>query len=366
MSNIIVNTNSPYDSIDLEGLDLAPRKPRRNGLVAYVPGWMVFGLLVSLAVHAGLAVVAQKVPLAILQDAFKNEKLPPPPMRIVSTDADLDLLKEEPLPKVEPPKERPAPTPDIKEFEENIKAVQDDTTNAMMREIRVVPGSAPLPDDFLNNMEQPNSTVNASDLAKLREAAGQSGSSAIESMQDQLDRELLAKGEGGPVSNLETSTLAEALRGSGGSGVGGGDPHGFSDIDDLLRTSGPLPSNVPPLMMDSDVLFASNEAQLQPTALSSLQKLGTLLRKHPEVIFIVEGHTDSFGSDAYNMDLSLRRAESVKQWLITQMQIAPNRIQARGFGETRLMAPGTGNEFEQQINRRVEIAIQTPGAGVTR
>ena len=357
-----MSTNSPYDALDLEGLDLAPRKPRRNGLVSYMPGWLIVGLIVSVGVHVGLAVVAHKVPLRMLRDAFQPEPEPPQALHIVSMDANLDILKEEPLPRVEPPKERPAPTPDIAKFEDNIDKVQDDTTNMAMREVRMVPGSTPLPDDFLKTMEQPASAVSKSDLDKLRNAAGQSSDATIDNVTNQIDAAFLAPGPGGPKSDLQTSDLAEALRGSGGTATGGGDPRGFSNIDDLLRTSGPLPSSVPPLMMDSDVLFGSDQADLQPTAMTSLQKLGTLLRKHPEVVFVVEGHTDSFGSDEYNMALSQRRAESVKQWLITNMQIAPNRIQARGYGETRLMAPATGNEFEQQINRRVEIAIQTPGA----
>ena len=67
----------------------------------------------------------------------------------------------------------------------------------------------------------------------------------------------------------------------------------------------------------------------------------------------------SFGSDVYNMELSRQRAETVKAWLITTMNISPDRISARGFGKTRLIAPASGSIEEQQINRRVEIVIRT-------
>jgi outer membrane protein OmpA-like peptidoglycan-associated protein len=139
----------------------------------------------------------------------------------------------------------------------------------------------------------------------------------------------------------------------------GGDTPGFSNLDELLARTGPLSSETAPILMPTDLLFDYDQASLRLEALASLEKLGTLIRRNPQASFVIEGHTDSFGSEDYNFDLSLRRADTVKAWLVTVMNIAPGRITARGFGKSRLIAPASGTIEEQQINRRVEIVIRT-------
>jgi outer membrane protein OmpA-like peptidoglycan-associated protein len=138
----------------------------------------------------------------------------------------------------------------------------------------------------------------------------------------------------------------------------GVDTPGFSNLDDLLARTGPLSSETAPILMPTDLLFDYDEVNLRPEALASLEKLGTLIRRNPQATFVIEGHTDSFGPDDYNLNLSSRRAQSVKAWLVTVMKIPPDRIAARGFGKTRLIAPASGTIEEQQINRRVEIVIR--------
>ncbi|MBV9130281.1 MAG: OmpA family protein, partial [Verrucomicrobia bacterium] len=64
-------------------------------------------------------------------------------------------------------------------------------------------------------------------------------------------------------------------------------------------------------------------------------------------------------SDRYNLDLSQRRAETVKGWLVENMSIEPDRIQTQGYGKTRLIVPADRSVEEQQLNRRVEIVIRT-------
>jgi outer membrane protein OmpA-like peptidoglycan-associated protein len=139
----------------------------------------------------------------------------------------------------------------------------------------------------------------------------------------------------------------------------GADVPGFSNLDDLLARTGPLSSETAPILMPTDLLFDYDKTDLRPQALASLEKLGTLIRRNPQAAFVIEGHTDSFGSDTYNLELSRRRAESVKAWLVTMMKIPAGRIDARGYGKSRLIAPASGTIEEQQINRRVEIVIRT-------
>jgi outer membrane protein OmpA-like peptidoglycan-associated protein len=142
---------------------------------------------------------------------------------------------------------------------------------------------------------------------------------------------------------------------AGSSGV----PAGFSNLDQLLSGSGQLGNGTAPILMPTDLLFDYDSSNLRPEATASLQKLGRLIQRNPQAVFRVEGHTDSFGSDQYNMDLSQRRAETVKSWLVANMTIDTNRVQTQGYGKTHLIVPGDRSVEEQQLNRRVEIVIRT-------
>ena len=132
----------------------------------------------------------------------------------------------------------------------------------------------------------------------------------------------------------------------------------FSNLDSLLSAKGPLTSKTAPILLPTDLLFDYDSATLRQAAVGSLQKLADLIDRNPNANFIIEGHTDSFGTPEYNAHLSLARAESVKVWLAGAAGIDPNRIQTRGLGMTRLLVR-SGTVEEQQLNRRVEIIIKT-------
>lgn len=146
----------------------------------------------------------------------------------------------------------------------------------------------------------------------------------------------------------------------GAKSAGGGAPsaeNGFSNLDDLLAQTGPLTPETAPILMPTDLLFDYNSPDLRSQALESLQKLGRLIQRNPGARFVIEGHTDSFGSDEYNLELSRKRADSVKAWLTTTMGLPETSIQTVGYGKSRLIVPADKTIEEQQINRRVEIAI---------
>ena len=108
-----------------------------------------------------------------------------------------------------------------------------------------------------------------------------------------------------------------------------------------------------------DVLFDVDEATLKAGATQSLSRLIAFLKEYPDRQVLVEGHTDSTGTEQYNLGLSQRRAESVVQFL-TLNGISPERAIARGYGKAY---PVAGNETAagRQRNRRVEIVILDPG-----
>jgi outer membrane protein OmpA-like peptidoglycan-associated protein len=108
-----------------------------------------------------------------------------------------------------------------------------------------------------------------------------------------------------------------------------------------------------------DVLFDFNRAELRGGAKQNLSRLVNFLRENPDRDVLIEGHTDSVGSEQYNLDLSQRRADAVRMFLI-ENAIESVRIAAKGFGKS---LPVTGNDTEsgRQQNRRVEIVILDPG-----
>jgi len=135
---------------------------------------------------------------------------------------------------------------------------------------------------------------------------------------------------------------------------------GYSELDDLLSRTGPLSQGTAPIFMPGDLLFEYDEAELRGGALDALRKLGTLIQRNPRTTFLIEGHTDSFGNPDYNLGLSERRAAAVKDWLVGEMGIAPERIRTRGLGDSRLVAPATETIEGQRLNRRVEIVLEVP------
>jgi len=105
----------------------------------------------------------------------------------------------------------------------------------------------------------------------------------------------------------------------------------------------------------SDVLFDVNEATLKPGAREKLAKVSGILLAYPALHLSVEGHTDSTGTDDYNLKLSERRADSVRAYLVTN-GIMPTNIQAVGYGKDKPVASNDTSAGRQQ-NRRVEMVV---------
>ena len=231
-----------------------------------------------------------------------------------------------------------------------------------MREIRAAPQvSTPQAPDF---KEKPSVDTQAARNVATK-AAAESALVIDKELSDTRQRLINEKpGVTGPKAKLASGNKKNPGRAasdeSGDGNVSGesGIPAGFSNMDELLSGSGRVGSGTAPILMPTDLLFDYDSANLREGATASLQKLGRLIQRNPQAIFKVEGHTDSFGSDEYNMELSERRAETVKDWLVQNMSIDPGRIQTQGYGKTRLLVPGDRSVEEQQLNRRVEIVIR--------
>lgn len=117
------------------------------------------------------------------------------------------------------------------------------------------------------------------------------------------------------------------------------------------------------VLMLGDTLFATGKAELKPGAKDNLNRVTAFLNEYPERTAAIEGYTDSAGSEEYNQELSQRRADSVKGYLVGQ-GVQTTRLSAAGRGENAPVADNASVEGRQQ-NRRVEVIISkgdgTPG-----
>lgn len=102
------------------------------------------------------------------------------------------------------------------------------------------------------------------------------------------------------------------------------------------------------------ILFATGSDQIRPESTPTLKQIGDMLAAHADLKLMIEGHTDNVGAAAANQSLSDRRAASVKQVLVSSYAVDASRLQTKGYGASRPVAPNTTSEG-RQINRRVEL-----------
>lgn len=106
---------------------------------------------------------------------------------------------------------------------------------------------------------------------------------------------------------------------------------------------------------DSGILFDIDKTGLKTVAQNSLKQLAVSLKNNPQTDILVVGHTDSTGTAAHNMELSIRRSDAVKSFL-EQQSVEGTRLSTQGKGETEPIAPNRTTDGRAQ-NRRVEIVI---------
>jgi outer membrane protein OmpA-like peptidoglycan-associated protein len=112
----------------------------------------------------------------------------------------------------------------------------------------------------------------------------------------------------------------------------------------------------------SDVLFNTDRAELSAEGMRTAQKLADVLMQEPQSVVLVEGFTDSTGTSSHNLELSQRRAESVRNALIG-LGVKSDKIATRGYGEAYPVA-ANDNAGNRQRNRRVEIVLSQNGSPI--
>ncbi len=348
--------------IDLDTYDIWSGSRQRN--------WLLFGLCLSLLLHGALCVYFYRARFQapeVFVDSrqtptfkVKNVDLSPKPLDQASLDQTNPAAKPNPdNTDVQLPDEK-------KSFDKLLQDVQAST--AIPDDTRDVLPDQPKVDQrnetsLLNEIERTTAQTLAQDPKASRQQSLLTDSSASGRPQPALTGTELATSTTIKRPNSFTSKIP-----GDSAGPKRGTP-GFSDLDSLLAQKGPLGSGTA-IRMPDDQLFEYNSADLQPSSVAQLQKLGTLIKRNPKATFTIEGYTDSFGPYDYNLDLSQRRADSVQDYLVNVMGIDPAQIQARGFGATKFLVtprPVIDPSLEafeiqrQQPNRRVVIVVHTRG-----
>jgi outer membrane protein OmpA-like peptidoglycan-associated protein len=165
-----------------------------------------------------------------------------------------------------------------------------------------------------------------------------SGDDAVERRQHALIGAGIGALAGGAVGNYMDRQEAELRAELQGTGVS------------VTRTGDNITLNMP-----GNVTFDTDSAALRPQFFGVLNSVGKVLTEYDKTVVEVAGHTDSTGSDSYNMQLSQRRANTVGEYLYTQ-GIMDQRIMTVGMGEHHPVADNSTAEG-RQLNRRVEITL---------
>ena len=108
--------------------------------------------------------------------------------------------------------------------------------------------------------------------------------------------------------------------------------------------------------IDMNIEFDTNKAEILPKHQSEIGRVVEFLRQYPTANAVIEGHTDSSGSRAYNQGLSERRAKSVHDYLVEEASVAADRLTYAGYGEDRPIADNSTSEGMQK-NRRVSAVV---------
>ncbi|MGN0927369.1 OmpA family protein [Ectopseudomonas mendocina] len=109
--------------------------------------------------------------------------------------------------------------------------------------------------------------------------------------------------------------------------------------------------------VELDVKFDFDKAQVKQESYGDIKALADFMKQYPQTSTVVEGHTDSVGSDVYNQGLSERRASAVRDVLVNQYGVESGRVQAVGYGESRPVADNATADG-RAINRRVEAEVE--------
>lgn len=331
--------------------------------------WLVVGLMVSLAIHGALCGYFYRTSF-LPAKSLLEERVPAAMFKVKSVDTQpLDkaasMDQTNPAAKPDPDKTDVQLPDEKKSFDQLLQDVHAST--ALPDDTRDVLPDKPQVDPSANSVMKEIEASSAQTLSKSPNATREQNLMTDSATSGRPQPALTGTELATSTTIKKPNTFTNKIPGDS-AGPNNRRAPGFSDLDSLLSQKGPLGSGTQ-MRMPDDQLFGYDSADLQPSAMSQLQKLATLIKRNPKATFAVEGYTDSLGSAEYNLDLSERRADSVKRYLVEAMQINPAQINARGYGASKFIvtprpgpipfnSPEEQAEIERQRpNRRVVIVV---------
>jgi outer membrane protein OmpA-like peptidoglycan-associated protein len=170
---------------------------------------------------------------------------------------------------------------------------------------------------------------------------------------------------GAALGAIESSTWAGggALVGAGMAAAycwvhGAGAEEEVAMVEEVVAEEPVMPEPVAEAVrVELDVKFDFDKSVVKEGSFADIKNLADFMAQYPQTTTVVEGHTDSVGTDAYNQGLSERRANAVRDVLVNQYGLAAERVNAVGYGETRPVADNSTSEG-RAINRRVEAEVE--------
>lgn len=343
------------------------RRPRQASSQAWdLRGWIVLAVAVSVVLH--FLLISYLKGYTLSWGAILDSDPESLPFKVDRVTVDKALLSPDlHQPGVEPlsPGEETTTDADILEIAEavadrelELTPAVDVPSNLTLSTTPAIAGGPDLSGGLAPELDLPSPLV--SDLA---EALASVTNAALETMPAMSESQaVIDLGEERDVAGSDAAFL-EDMDDASARGNAGETLDGYANLDDLLDYKGPILDTSKPILMPTDLLFAYDQAELQDSARLSLMKLGILIQRNPGATFVIEGHTDTTGPDAYNQQLSDRRAQAVKSWLRDSLKIEGSQIRTVGYGETRPIVNPQGTIEEQAFNRRVEIKFMPRGEG---
>jgi outer membrane protein OmpA-like peptidoglycan-associated protein len=328
--------------------------------------WVLLAILTSLVIHVVLYVVLSAIHRRAITDE-PAEVIWRSPREQVTIDRDKlnELLSdtsipEDPVAKPEKLSELDMVDNSLDEFDLMEKMKAETIRMSPIESPQIFSDAAPkAPGEALNiaagNLEISVSEVLSQDLEAMRSKLVDS-SANVSMAQPVLELNTADDlGAGADTDGFFKEAAAKAFGNGADEFV-----KGYSSLDDLIGRTGGLPTGEEKIALPTDILFAFNESDLKEEARLSMMKLAFIVQTNPDATFVIEGHTDSIGGDEFNRDLSLKRAEAVRQWLIDRLRIDASNIQVVGLGKSRPIVSTEGTAEEQSLNRRVEIVVKKP------
>lgn len=336
-----LDTASNYQWHNVRRRDM--RRPRRGRNLRW---WIMLAIILSFALHALLVMLFSDLHIALFTPVAAD-RLPPETIPI--------SIEQESL-------AAPAPDTDIPDAldpsnrEDLLESLEMDILDLQRfipedREILLTP-----------DVRTPENIAADSGLETIDPSALESALAEAPAMPLELpaetplsDNQLAIEAHSGVDDGLARELLDEATR----DGTGLDDR--YVTLDDLIGLPGGRITDITrPIFMPTDLLFDFASHELRESARASLMMLGMLIDRNPDTIFVIEGHTDTIGTEENNMQLSLRRADAVASWLQQSLRISDERLKIEGFGKSRPLVYPDGTPEQQQPNRRVEIRMLRP------